>query len=285
MSQTVPFTLLSAFATTPYTGNPAAIFFPQNELPVEKLMGIARNINQPMTVAKFGVRFFTSKGTEVPLCGHGTLAAAKAVFDQHLVSEEVETIEFQTVTRGVVATQRLEGGQFEMLLPSSFTEELSPSEYTEITPMIRNAFGREVAINYMGRGGAGFREYLLIELDEKENLGACSVNADALVKSIFKETGYVVHTITTSNSSGDALFVSRMFAPTALQDEDPVCGSAHCLLTPYWQGKKGIQAKQLVKAKQVSPRGGDLTLRWDDEKELLSLRGNVVVIAHGEIVS
>ncbi|KAF8897854.1 hypothetical protein BD779DRAFT_1617963 [Infundibulicybe gibba] len=260
---------------------------------METLVGIARNINQPITsfletlpspqhdeVARFSIRYFTNNGIEIPLCGHGTLAAAEAVFDRHLVSEKVETLEFQTMTRGVVEVQRLEGRQFEMRLPSSLTEELPSSEYAKIAPLIHNAFGREVAINYMGKG-VSFRDYLLIELDEKENLEACSVNASAL-----RESGYLVHTITTSNSSGDALFVSRMFSPVGLPGpgEDQVCGSAHCLLTPYWQRKKGIQAKQMVKARQVSPRGGDLTLCWDDAKELLSLSGNVVVIAHGEII-
>jgi predicted PhzF superfamily epimerase YddE/YHI9 len=75
-----------------------------------------------------------------------------------------------------------------------------------------------------------------------------------------------------------------MFAPLAGIDEDPVCGSAHCMLGPYWTMKHGLVGVE-VKAKQVSPRGGDLRLIWEAEKGIVRLRGESKLILKGEIFS
>lgn len=90
--------------------------------------------------------------------------------------------------------------------------------------------------------------------------------------------------VTTASSSGNEVFVSRMFSPLGVEGgEDPVCGSAHCLIGPYWYGKQGIPARQEIKAKQVSPRGGDLKLVWDEEEGNIKLRGELAIIATGEL--
>jgi predicted PhzF superfamily epimerase YddE/YHI9 len=93
---------------------------------------------------------------------------------------------------------------------------------------------------------------------------------------------FIVNIITTSSSNQDAVFFSRMFAPIAGVHEDYVCGSAHCLLGPYWAQKKGLEGNAM-KAKQVSRRGGDLELRWDKDKNTLYLAGQQKVVARGEV--
>jgi len=97
-----------------------------------------------------------------------------------------------------------------------------------------------------------------------------------------RETNYIVNIITSSSRTGDALFISRMFAPVAGVDEDQVCGTAHCLLTPYWTRKHGLVGAQ-VKARQVSSRGGELGVLWDAEKDIVKLSGEAIVISEGNI--
>lgn len=90
--------------------------------------------------------------------------------------------------------------------------------------------------------------------------------------------------ITTASSTGDELFVSRMFAPGTIPgDEDHVCGSAHCLMAPYWYKKRGIPSGQEIKAKQVSSRGGDLKVVWEADRNTVQLKGISTVLGKGEL--
>ena len=97
------------------------------------------------------------------------------------------------------------------------------------------------------------------------------------------DTGFAVNIFTSSATNTDNLFVSRMFCPTMLlEGEDPVCGSAHCLLTPYWCEKYGIAPGQEVIAKQVSARGGNVRAVWDDVNGTVKLRGQGAIFASGQ---
>jgi predicted PhzF superfamily epimerase YddE/YHI9 len=171
MTSPIPFTLLTAFSSSIHGGNPAAVVFLDLNLPTATFAGIARNLNQPMTaflsatplpsgnekVAAFGVRWFTSFDWESPICGHASLAAARAVFDRSdLVSEKVEIIELHTLTHGIVTARKAEGGFIEIQLPAGDLEEVSPSEKVKLSEVLAKAFGRTVAINYIGKGGKGF---------------------------------------------------------------------------------------------------------------------------------
>lgn len=95
-------------------------------------------------------------------------------------------------------------------------------------------------------------------------------------------TGYVVNILTTSATNTDHLFVSRAFSSILPLGEDPVCGSAHCLLTPYWCEKHGI-AGQEISAKQVSERGGDIRAVWDDIRGTVKLSGQAAIFATGQL--
>jgi len=199
MASSLPFVLLTAFANHSSGGNPAAVVFLQHDLPTKILQNIAQNLNQPITAfvstplgskndgtATFGIRWFTVD-IEIPICGHGTLAAAKAVFTRHgLVSEKVEVIEFLTVSHGVVTARKIDGGWIEIQLPSTIVEELSLDEKNGLQPMVAKAFGKDsIAVNFIGKGGKGFEHCLMVELDEIENIAASKVDANALVSQDF----------------------------------------------------------------------------------------------------
>jgi predicted PhzF superfamily epimerase YddE/YHI9 len=98
-----------------------------------------------------------------------------------------------------------------------------------------------------------------------------------------KETGSKVHIFTSRCSKGPEVFHTRMFAPGYVpNDEDPVCGTAHCILTPYWSKKLDIPRGQEIEAKQVSARGGVLKLVWNPELEKVHLKGKMTQLAHGQ---
>ncbi|KAJ6541819.1 hypothetical protein B0H19DRAFT_959077 [Mycena capillaripes] len=290
-----PFYIVAAFSQGPFQGNPAAVVFIDEHLETDTLMKIAANFNQPVTsvvgpqlpsvdekVAAFNIRWFTSSFHEIHICGHGTIAAARAVFERGLVADSVEIIEFHTLSAGVMKARKVGKDAIQIRLPSGTLTEVSSEESPKITAAIAKAFGRNVAIKYIGAGGKGFDTYLVIELDEQEDLGKCEVDIAA-----FLETGYVVNVVTTASSQGEEQFVSRMFAPAVLPpgpaSEDPVCGSAHCLIGPYWSKKNGLASEQAFTAKQVSPRGGDLSLSWDQNAAVMGLTGETFVMASGEI--
>lgn len=178
MAKVIPYYVVNAFTTNPFGGNPAAVAFVDDELPTETLMKIAVNLNQPITaivsgrkpsadpkVAKFGIRWFAPVMFEVPLCGHGCLGAAKAVFSKPgLVSDEVELIEFETRTHGLMRARKLEGGWIEISLPSASVQDVSSEESAKLTNMLEMAFGRKLDIKYIGKGGAGMSRFVLYPL-------------------------------------------------------------------------------------------------------------------------
>jgi len=228
----------------------------------------------------FGIRWFTPADCEAPLCGHGTIAAAKAVFERSdLVTDAIEVIEFHTLTHGIMTARKVKGDLIEIRLPAANQIEVVGEEKTEISQNLVRMFRKNLAINYIGKGVGNFDHTLLVELDETENLKDCRVNANEL-----RSSGFQVNIITTASSSGDELFVSRMFAPGLVPgDEDHVCGSAHCVMTPYWSEKRGIPRGQEIKATQVSPRGGNLEVTWESDKDIVKLRGTAAVLATGEL--
>ncbi|GLB35775.1 putative phenazine biosynthesis-like protein [Lyophyllum shimeji] len=287
------FWLVTAFSNAVDGGNPAAVVFLDMATPIDTLEQIAVNLNQPIvsfvsasplpspapkTVA-FDVRWFIVNKEEVPLCGHGTLAAAKAVFDRDDVPKDTEVIEFHTRTRGIMTARRLPGGFIEIELPSGKSVDVSAAEHARISKVVTRAIGREVTIDRIQSGVDAFEHYLLLVLDEKENLRDLVIDATPL-----RESGRRVHIFTSQLSNGNERFVSRMFAPGCVPgDEDQVCGSAHCLMAPYWYSKFGIPSGQEIRARQVSPRGGLLKLMWEAEKNTLKLSGEVAVLGKGEL--
>ncbi|KAF9055918.1 hypothetical protein BJ165DRAFT_459123 [Panaeolus papilionaceus] len=276
-STTAPFLLINAFTTSAFGGNPCLVLFlDEIEGNDEQLSKTAINFQQPMmsVVSKTAlassipnaiihdIRFFASNGKQVPICGHGTLAAAAAIF-----------------SLPEMAASPVSGGLVEIVLPSGPLNDTTDEEKKRLQTFLDRAFGREVKVNNIKTGGENYSVYNLVELDESENLAGSEINADEL-----RDNGYVVNVITTSSPTSDELCVSRMFSPSMINGgEDPVCGSAHALLAPYWYGKKAISPGNETKARQVSKRGGILYVVYEEAESRVRLRGQSCVFASGQI--
>ena len=170
MSKEAHFALVTAFATNVYAGNPAAIVFLDPHLPPNLLGKIAKNFKQPITAIVSPtsdtsdsdktitrhIRFMVPNGEEVALCGHGTLAAAKALFTQLEPGQEnVDTIHFQCVSGGTLIAIKREEGFIEIEFPSGVLVKVSIEEGTRLTTLVNKSFGREVLIKSIRRGGPG----------------------------------------------------------------------------------------------------------------------------------
>ena len=177
MSKEAHFSLVTAFTTNNtnvYAGNPAAVVFLDPHLPLDVLGKIARNFNQPITSIVSStsdasdndktitrhIQFMTSIGKEVAICGHGTLAAAKVLFTQLGPGQEnVDTIHFRCVSGAKLDAIKREDGFIEIQLPSTVPVNVSSEEEIRLTSFVNKAFGREVLIKSIRRGGPDVHHY------------------------------------------------------------------------------------------------------------------------------
>ncbi|EGN96953.1 hypothetical protein SERLA73DRAFT_161888 [Serpula lacrymans var. lacrymans S7.3] len=300
-----PFVIVNAFSDDSFGGNPAVIvFLPQSsqtsiDISSSALQKIAHSFNQPIVVfvappspdaddGILNVRFFTPE-LEAPLCGHGLLAATKAICDGYMPGQKhiKDILKFRNMNGTVLSAGILlngagaatQGEWFELELQDNVVEEVSPDEKQRLTQIVGKALGKsDVVVKFIGQGVGALDRYVLIVLDEKETLDGAKVDTEAL-KGTFPR---VVNILTRATPNSDTVFVSRMFAPLAGLPEDPVCGTAHCLLTPYWSTKTHQEGQDL-RVKQVSPRGGDLLVRWEKERGIVKLRGKAIVTTSGNL--
>jgi hypothetical protein len=219
MSFTARFTLFNVFTSSPTGGNPAAVVFlttSESKKSTRTLQEIATKLDQPITVflshsddavdqgvAKFNVRWFTST-TEMPINGHGLIAAAGALFSQPSSSHKPDsfdlppnttTIQFLNPTKVPLNARRHSlPSWYEIELPASLTSRipLDSDEGKRLCGVIGRALDRqndgvEVYIKYIWKGGRGYENYLLVELDKKVDLEACKVDTNVLVspRSVF----------------------------------------------------------------------------------------------------
>jgi len=171
MTSKAPFSFVAAFANDPFAGNPAAIVFLDTSLPLEELGKIARNLNQPILVVVSpdslpsehdlkvecrSLRFLLSKDDrEVPICGHGTLAAAKAVFDlPELAASGKEIIHFKTLYGHTLEATKTKDGWIEIAIPSTVPGEIDANERKRLKAFVDRAFGRDVKVNDIKTGGS-----------------------------------------------------------------------------------------------------------------------------------
>ena len=198
--QSFPFSINNAFTDRLEGGNPAAIVHLPSlmALPDATLQTIAVNFNQPMTVfiapllhrdstvdqftspgtitkmARFGIRWFTPE-IEVSLCGHGTIAAAAAVFRG---AEDLTEVRFEAASGKFLVARKVEEDRIEIDLDSETSEKLSIEEDVKIRGVLAKALG--VPVKYTGRGAGHLKQYALIEVDTLE-LKSVKVNTDAFV--------------------------------------------------------------------------------------------------------
>jgi PhzF family phenazine biosynthesis protein len=255
---------VDAFTAVPFAGNPAAVCVlaePRNE---RWMQNVAREMNLSETAYLsrqddgFNLRWFTP-AVEVDLCGHATLASAHVLYETGQL-EPGEQARFHTRS-GLLLAER-KGEWIEMDFPAKTDEAvLAP-------PALLQALG--VTPVYMGKNEFDY----LVEVESEEIVR--SIQPDFTLLLSVEARGVIV----TSRADTQGYdFVSRFFAPRVGVNEDPVTGSAHCCLAPYWCRKLGNE--QLV-GYQASARGGVVRVRVDGDR--VSLGGQAVTVLHGELV-
>lgn len=257
----IPLYQVDAFTSTLFAGNPAAVCLLEEWLDDRLLQEIAAENNLSETAflvrndSGFDLRWFTPV-TEVALCGHATLASAHVLFTRYQWPEP--TIRFRTRQRGELLVYRRDD-LLELDFPALPTHPLTPPT------ILRKAIPSEPLTV---RGSA---EDLLVELADERCVRELRPDLAALAEIDCR--GVIV---TARGENCD--FVSRFFAPRVGIPEDPVTGSAHCVLIPYWAEKLG---KKMLTARQVSKRGGEL---WCEEcGDRVRIGGRAIVYLEGTI--
>ena len=251
---------VDAFAHTLFSGNPAAVCPLESWLDDDIMQSIAQENNLSETAFfiiknnKYYIRWFTPK-VEMDLAGHPTLAAAYIIFKE--LSPKKKYVEFVTPS-GDILSVSLKKNILSMEMPSYFPK---PRNFKNISNALRSD---PVKFLYGIYGMAVFRS-------QKEII-KLSPNFDALKKISYDG-------IIATAPGNDCDFVSRFFAPKLGIEEDPVTGSAHCQLIPYWSK---ILAKKNMFAKQLSPRGGELYCTNLEDRVIIG--GKCIIYMKGDLI-
>ena len=257
----IPIFKVDAFTASVFGGNPAAVCPLDGWLPADVLQSMAKENNLSATAffvrnghGAIDLRWFTP-ACEVELCGHATLATASVLFREFGV--EQDALRFQTKSGELVVTKR--GELFVMNLPAR------PPAPTEVCPNLLPALAGPSPQEILAA-----RDYVLRYRSEDEVRKLCP-NMEEL-----KQVDRFAVIVTAPGEDCD--FVSRFFAPAKGIPEDPVTGSAHCTLTPYWANHF---AKAELHARQISARGGELfcTLLGDR----VEIAGRAALFLKGQI--
>jgi predicted PhzF superfamily epimerase YddE/YHI9 len=224
-------------------------------------------------------------GTLAPLiCGHAMFAAVKALCTNALPSlgqwgpeVKLRTKEGLIVSARSITESGSEEEKYEITLPATPVVTISGEETDRIASVFSEAAGRNVQVEYAAKGEGKMGNYLMIVVGPDENVG--NMKLDLVV---LRKTSYSINILTNVTPDADQVFVSRMFAPAEGLPEDHVCGSAHTLLVPYWVTRLGKKNHEEMYVRQVSPRGGDLWVSWDQDKSLVSLKGHAKAFGKGD---
>jgi PhzF family phenazine biosynthesis protein len=258
----IPFTQVDAFAHAPFTGNPAAVMPLHHWLDDAILQKVAAENNISETAflvpdesgaADFELRWFTPT-VEVMLCGHATLASGHVVLSS---DSDRERVTFRTRHAGVLEVAR-DGAGYALALPAYPAE---PKPLPSILVALGLPEGTETLWHPNGYG--------LVVLDSEEAVAGLAPNFRALAAEA--DTLTIV-----TAPGGETDVVSRVFAASAGIDEDPVTGSAHSVLTPYWAKRLG---RDRFSAYQASARGGLLGCALDGDRVVLT--GTCVTVIEG----
>jgi PhzF family phenazine biosynthesis protein len=255
----LPMYQVDAFTGSPFHGNPAAVVIMKEWLPEETMQAIAAENNLSETAFlhprgnAFEIRWFTPK-VEVDLCGHGTLASAHVVFDNGLAHGD----EVQFAAKVDVLKVRRDGRLLVMDFPTR------PADSIPMDERVVQALGARPKALLKSRD-------LMAVYDSEEQVAG--LTPDLALVSALDESAVIV---TAPGRKVD--FVSRFFAPAVGVPEDPVTGSSHCTLIPYWSARLG---RKTLMARQLSARGGEL--HCEDRGTRVSIGGEAVCYLRGEI--
>jgi PhzF family phenazine biosynthesis protein len=260
----IPIAQVDAFTDTPFRGNPAGVCV----LDTARTAGWMQSVAAEMNVAEtaflepradgFGLRWFTPL-VEVDLCGHATLASAHLLWETGRLPDAAQA---RFHTRSGLLTADRRGAWIELDFPAT------PAAAAEAPPAMAAALG--VTPKWIGRSRFDY----LVEVDSEETVRAVTPDLKALAAV---DTRGVIVTAPSASRGYD--FVSRFFAPRAGIDEDPVTGSSHCCLAPYWAARLG---KQEMTAYQASARGGVVRVRIDQDR--IRLGGQAITVLRGVLI-
>lgn len=259
----IPIYQVDAFANRPFAGNPAAVCPLETWLPDETLLAIAAENNLSETAFfvrqgnAFDLRWFTPT-VEVELCGHATLASGFVVLER--IEPTWSQVSFRTRSGELVVKRA--AGKWSLELPAR------PPLPTIVTGDLVEALGERPTFALQAR-----------------DLVAVYDNADVvrrlkpdMARIAALPTFAVAITAPGSDADADVDFVSRFFAPAKGVPEDPVTGSLHCTLVPYWSSRLG---RTRMRARQVSARGGELECTLADDR--VELTGGAVLVLEGRM--
>ncbi|WP_416667001.1 PhzF family phenazine biosynthesis protein [Egbenema bharatensis] len=263
-----PIVQVDAFTEEPFRGNPAAVCVLSEERSPEWMQGVAQEMNLSETAFLvkqpdgYGLRWFTPEA-EVPLCGHATLASAHVLWTEGYLSTDQSAV-FQTQSGVLIARQQ--DGWIELNFPVVQTNEtIDPPPLADIlgvpiqSPILNYATGYLVAVDSEA-------------IVRQANPDFARLKQLPLKKAILTSA---------ADSDSPYDFVSRFFAPGVGINEDPVTGSAHCALAPFWRDR--LHKNEFL-AYQASRRGGTLKLRYDGGDRVY-LMGQAVTVMRGELVN
>lgn len=256
----LPIYQADAFAVGLFKGNPAAVVPLTEWLSDELMQQIAMENNLSETAFfvpegdHFHIRWFTPKA-EVRLCGHATLATAHVLFNE--LNFQGDLLEFDSLS-GILTVKKVED-KLQLDFPADFAQEVKPIDtFTE-------AFGAKPLQTFKGR-----TDYLLL-FDSEETIQNLQPNIQLLLSTNARG-------VITTAKGNEVDFVSRFFAPAVGVNEDPVTGSAHTTLIPFWANRLG---KTELTALQLSARGGQLWCTLSGDRVFIA--GKAVTYLKGEI--
>jgi PhzF family phenazine biosynthesis protein len=261
-SMSVPVFLVDAFTDRPFKGNPAAVCILEERADESWMQAVAAEMNLSETAflvpqkELFELRWFTP-GAEVDLCGHATLASAHVLW--RTGRQSTWPIEFDT--RSGILTATAIGDAIQLDFPAD------PMRTAESPPGLSEALGAEPVLL-----GAG-KDYLFAELESESMVRGLEPDFRHLARLV--PIGICV---TAASDNPEFDFVSRFFAPAVGIDEDPVTGSAHCLLGPFWGERLG---KEELIGYQASRRGGVVKVGNVGDRTLIE--GRAVTVLRGEL--
>ena len=256
--------VVDAFTDKVFGGNPAAVCILENWLPDELMMSITRenNLSETAFAVREGVvwrlRWFTPGG-EIDLCGHATLATAYVLMNH--VEPGLVGVRFATLS-GKLTVNR-EGDMYELDFPAY---ELRP---TPVTPEMTAAFGAEPSEAWLSRD-------LLCVFDSEDTVRALApdMESEVVIGDRLSQLDGLLQHATSAGREFDC--VSRSFAPKLSVPEDPVCGSGHCHIVPYWLKALG---RERLTAYQASRRGGTLFCRMENGRVYMSGKAALYSVA------
>ena len=266
----IPILHIDVFTSEPFKGNPAAVCLLDEPRPAEWMQNVAAEMNLSETAfvvprqdGGFDLRWFTPK-IEVPLCGHATLASAHALWETGRLAQDEEA-RFHTLSGWLIA--RRNGDRIEMDFPALLADR------AELPKAVEEALDIKPLAVVANRRKDGSDGNFLVELESESAVRDVKPDFEKLRRAV--KVGVII----TARGDSKYDFVSRYFACYAGIDEDPVTGSAHCMLTPYWAAKLG---KTEMSAYQASARGGEVSVTLNNDRVILG--GGAMTVLRGSLL-